>query len=256
MRVRLLPSSAGRESQRQCLTTFLINDRVAVDGGSIGFALTPEEMTGIRHVIVTHAHSDHTASLPVFVGEVFTLLESTITIYGTAEVVHALKEFIFNDQIWPNFENIPLQNGQGPTIEFRIIEPRQTVNIDGINITPIPVNHVVPTVGLMVQDDGVSVAFTSDTYVTDEIWEVARREEQLKAVFVDVSFPDEFDELAAVSKHLTPRLLASELEKLDREVEIYAIHIKPTNREEVIRQLDRLDNPRILIGEIGRIYQW
>src|SRR5262249_39144853 len=158
--------------------------------------------------------------------------------------------------IWPDFEKIQLSRGNGPAIEFRVMELGKTISIDGVNVTPVFVNHLVPTAGLVIQEGEVAVAFTSDTYITDEIWDVARKNEHLKAVFVDVSFPNEFDELAAASKHLTPRLLASELEKLGRDVEVYAIHIKPANRDEVIRQLGLLKNPMISIGEINRVYEW
>ena len=256
MRVRLLPSTAGRDSQYQSLTSFLINDRLAVDGGSIGFALLPDEMGNIQHIVVTHAHSDHTASLPIYIAEAYTVLTEPILIYGTAEVVSALKDYIFNDQIWPDFEKIPLPGSSMPTMEFRVIEHYKTTSIAGLTITPVPVNHVVPTVGLIIEDDSVAVAFTSDTHTTDEIWEAANKVERLKAIFVDVSYPDELDELAAASKHLTPALLASELKKLNRDVEIYAVHIKPTNRADVIRQLGNLNSGQISIGEINRVYEW
>jgi cAMP phosphodiesterase len=256
VKIRLLPSYAGRDSQLQSLTSFLINDSVSIDGGSLGFALHPTEMSTVRHIVVTHAHSDHTASLPIFIAEAYPSLDAPVIIYGTSEVVSALKDFVFNDHIWPNFENILLQNGSGPTIEFQTIEHRQSITIAGLRVTAIPVNHVVPTVGLIVQEDGAVVAFTSDTFTTDEIWETARDMELLKAVFVDVSYPDELEWLASESKHLTPRLLAGELEKLNRDVEIYAVHIKPTNRKEVIRQLKMLKNPSVLIGEINRVYEW
>jgi cAMP phosphodiesterase len=256
VRVRLLPSTAGRDSQYQSLTSYLINDRVAIDGGSLGFALVPDEMGKIRHIVVTHAHSDHTASLPIYVAEAYTVLTKPILIYGTTEVVSALRDYIFNDQIWPDFEKILLPDGSGPTIEFRVIEHYETTFIAGLAVTAVPVNHVVPTVGLIVEEDGVAVAFTSDTYETDEIWEAANRTERLKAIFVDVSYPDELEELAAASKHLTPALLASELKKLDRKVEIYAVHIKPTNRDDVIRQIGLLDGAQVSVGEINRVYQW
>jgi cAMP phosphodiesterase len=234
----------------------LINDCVSVDGGSLGFALDPDEMGAVRHVIVTHAHSDHTASLPIFIAEAYTSLEEPIIIYGIDEVVTALKSYVFNDHIWPNFENIMLLNGRGPTIEFRTIKPRVSLTIAGLRVTAIPVNHVVPTVGLIVQEDGAVVAFTSDTFTTDEIWETARDIDLLKAVFVDVSYPNELEKLAGDSKHLTPKLLAAELVKLNRDVEVYAVHIKPSNRESVIRQLKTLKNPRVCIGEVNRVYEW
>lgn len=256
MRIKLLPSTAGWESQFQSLTSFLIDDRLAIDCGSLGFALAPDQIGAIRHIVVTHAHSDHTASLPIYVAEAFTSLDASINVYASAEVVSALRQFVFNDQIWPDFEKIPLANDRGPTMQFQIIEMRKPVSIAGFKITPIPVSHTVPTAGLVVEDGRAAVIFTSDTYSTDEIWEVARGVERLKAVFVDVSYPDELAELAAASKHLTPSLLASELKKLNRDVQIYAVHIKPTNRDEVLRQIGMLGNDLISVGEINRVYEW
>lgn len=256
MRIRLLPSSAGRESQLQCLTSFLIDDRLAIDGGSIGFALAPGEIGAVRHIIVTHSHADHTASLPMYVAEAFNVLNDPIIIYGSSEVISALRKHVFNDQVWPDFEKIQLSNGSGPTVEFRELQARQKLNIAGIDVTPIPVNHIVPTFGLLVQNETAAVVFTSDTYTTDEIWKTARENEYLKAVFVDVSFPNELGELAEVSRHLTPELLADDLKKLDRDVEVYAVHIKPTHRDEVIRQIAALKGPPVSIGEIDHVYEW
>ncbi|HEX8183852.1 MAG TPA: hypothetical protein VF747_03850, partial [Blastocatellia bacterium] len=119
MKLKLLPSTAGWESQYQCLTSYLVDGRLAIDCGSLGFALAPDQIGLIRHIVVTHAHSDHTASLPIYVAEAFTTLEAPINVYGSAEVVSALRQFVFNDQIWPDFEKIPLANGKGPTMQFK-----------------------------------------------------------------------------------------------------------------------------------------
>lgn len=256
MRIRLLPSSAGRQSQLQCLTSFVIDERVAVDAGSIGFAFSPGEIGTVRHIIVTHSHSDHIASLPIYIAEAFPALDSPIIIYGSSEVISALREFVFNDQVWPNFEKIPLSNGSGPTLEFRQLEPRQTMSVAGIDVTPIPVNHIVPTFGLLVTNAATTVAFTSDTYSTEELWKTASQDPHLKAVFAEVSFPNEMARLAEASKHLTPELLAVELGKLNREVDVYAVHIKPAYRDDVIRQIAALGKPRVTVGEIDRVYEW
>ncbi|HKG23775.1 MAG TPA: 3',5'-cyclic-nucleotide phosphodiesterase, partial [Blastocatellia bacterium] len=114
----------------------------------------------------------------------------------------------------------------------------------------------VETMGLLVEDDAVSVLFTSDTYTTDEIWRAANRCERLKAVFVDVSYPNELEELASASRHFTPQTLASDLKKLEREAQVFAVHIKPSNREQVLRQLARLEAPQVFVAEIGREYEW
>jgi cAMP phosphodiesterase len=238
------------------LTSFLIDGRVAVDGGSIGFALSPDQMNVVSDIVITHSHNDHIASLPIFVAEAFNTLERPITLYGTEDVVAALRQCIFNDRVWPDFEKIPLLDGSGPTIRFEVLVPRRAVTVAGMRVTPIPVNHIVPTVGLVVEHDGVSVGFTSDTYVTDEFWAYARAAKNLRAVFVDVSFPNEMDKLAAASKHLTPQLLAGEIRKLDRETEVIAVHIKPTNRAAVIEQLASLGNSAVSVGRIDHEYVW
>jgi cAMP phosphodiesterase len=256
VQIRLLASSAGRESQLQCLTSFLIDDSIVIDGGSIGFALPPGEFGIVHNIIITHGHADHTASLPIYVAEAFSLLEEPIIIFGSDEVISTLRKHVFNDHVWPNFEKIELNNGSGPTIEFRELHARRTINIRGIDVTPIPVNHLVPTFGLLLRNNTVAVAFTSDTYITEEIWKTAREIDELKAVFVDVSFPNEFGELAAASKHLTPELLLGELSKLERNVDVFAVHIKPTNRDKVIEEIAALPGTPVSIGEIDRVYEW
>jgi len=256
LKVKLLRSSTSGDAQRQVMTTFLINDRIAIDGGSLGLALGPRDLPSIRDVVITHAHTDHIASLPIYIADAFAELETSICVYALPEVVSALRSFIFNDQIWPNFEEIPLRNGTGPTLLFRPFRPGEPFEIDGVIITPIRVNHVVPTVGLELKDQETAVIFTSDTYITDDIWEVARESQHLKAVFVDVSFPNEMEALAAASKHLTPQTLASELSKIGRRVEVYATHLKPGSREQVVHQLNELKNPAVSVVEVGRIYEW
>ncbi len=158
MRVKLLRSSTGEDLQLQALTTSLVNDCIAIDGGSIGLALLPQEMQAIRDIVVTHAHSDHTASLPIFIAETFTESDAPVVVYALPEVVSALRNFIFNDQIWPNFEKIPLRSGRGPALEFRTITPREPFEINGVSVTAVRVNHVVPTVGLKLQDHQTAAA--------------------------------------------------------------------------------------------------
>ena len=256
MKIKLLPSRPDTDLQVQLLTTFFVNDCVALDAGSLGFALSDDERKQVRHIVLTHAHLDHIASLPIFVEEEFNRLISPVIVYAIPEVISALRQFVFNDQIWPNFEKIMRPNGGGPALEFQAIEPGVRVALAGLSITAFPVNHTVPTVGLLLEENEAAVIYTSDTCVTSQLWQIANRTQHLKAIFVDVSYPNQLETLAAMSKHLTPQSLASELQKLESEVEIHCVHIKPYYRNEVLLQLKALQNPRICIAEIGRLYQW
>jgi cAMP phosphodiesterase len=256
LKVRLLPSSTSADAQRQFLTTFVVDDSVAIDAGSLAFALTTEEMRRIRHILITHAHADHTASLPIFISEVFPTLTAPVIVHATPQVIDALHRFVFNGDVWPDFAQIPLLNGLGPALEFCPLEPGTPVLVENLQVTPIRVNHVVPTVGFVVEGQNAGFVITSDTYVTHEIWGAVSRSERVKAVFVDVSYPNEMEDLAAATRHFTPRSLAADLRKLERDVSISVVHIKPAYREAVHRQLTELSDPRISVVEIGRTYEW
>src|SRR5437868_5906131 len=56
---QLLPTSLVDYSQTQSLTTFLINDTIAVDAPRLGFSLGGAELANIEHVILTHPPPHH-----------------------------------------------------------------------------------------------------------------------------------------------------------------------------------------------------
>ena len=254
MRVCLLPSNLSDPLHLQPLTTFLINDTLAVDSGSLGFALDLDRQRRVRKVVVTHTHTDHIASLPVFIAEVFPFLKEPISLYSTAEILGGLRKHVFNNTIWPDFHQIILLNASGVSLHYSEVEPRVPFEAENLQIMLVLVNHVVPTVGVVVEDGRSAVIFTSDTYHTEEIWKVANGTERLKAIFVDVSYPNEMEALAAASKHLTPRALDMELSKMNRESQVFAVHLKPQFRAQVIQQLACMNHPNVSACEIGHEY--
>ena len=44
-------------------SAFLVDDRVLVDAGTVGAALTVAEQVEIQHALISHAHLDHIAGL-------------------------------------------------------------------------------------------------------------------------------------------------------------------------------------------------
>lgn len=255
MKVRLLPSNVIDPKGMQSLTSFLIDDTVAVDGGSLGFALPPEELYRVRNVILTHTHIDHIASLPVFISEVFHSLDEPISLFATRESIECLRKHIFNNRIWPDFEQIRLSNGNGTGLRFVEIEPGLPFKVLDLEITAVRTNHTVPTIGVAIEKEGAAVILSSDTYVTKELWQLANQLENLGAIFVDVSYPNEMAELAKSSKHLTPEKLDGELRALKREIPVFAVHLRHLYREQISRQLQELGRSNLYIGEIDRDYR-
>src|SRR5579872_3675598 len=113
-------------------------------------------------------HANHTASLPVFIAEVFPTLTVPIIIQAIPDVLNALRRVVFNGDIWPDFARIPLLNGIAPALKFFPAQPGTPALIGNLQVTPIRINHVVPTVGFLVEGQGAGFAITSDTFMTDE----------------------------------------------------------------------------------------
>ena len=254
MRVRLVPSHT-RDWQLQTSSTFLVDDTTAVDAGSCASGLTVAEQRGLQRIFLTHSHLDHVGELPFLVAEVFGYLEEPIDVFASRACIRALRRFLFNDEIWPDFERILLDDGRSP-LAFHEFEPGQSVSIGNLRVRAVAVNHTVPTQAYLVEDGTAAVVFPGDTYTTDEVWREAREHEGLRCVFPDVSFPESREALARAAKHYTPRSLAEDLEKLRRpDVEVQAVHIKPSCRSRVIEELGRLER-RVTIAEIGREQAW
>ncbi|MEK6334635.1 MAG: 3',5'-cyclic-nucleotide phosphodiesterase [Acidobacteriota bacterium] len=258
MHIQLLPSSfdgKGRANAAQRLTCFLIDDAVSVDAGSIGLALTPAQRRTVRDVIVTHPHMDHIASLPIFVDDLFGELEQPIRIHATNEVIDLLKRDVFNDNVYPRFDE--LKNQRGPVMQYVPFDVGKEFKIAHLRITAVPVNHIVPTVGLLISDAKATVAFSSDTAETDEFWVMINGAPRLDALFIEASFPNAMKDLALASKHLTPAMLSHELTKLSHNgIDVLAVHIKPAYRETIIRELTDLKMDNLSVMETGRVYEW
>jgi cAMP phosphodiesterase len=77
------------------------------------------------------------------------------------------------------------------------------------------------------------------------------------ALLIEASFPNSLSKLAEVSGHLTPEALRHELGKLTHTgLEILAVHLKPSFREQLVGELAALNIPRLSAMEAGREYSW
>jgi ribonuclease BN (tRNA processing enzyme) len=239
----------------QRLTCFLIDDCVAVDAGSIAIALTNEQRATVKDIIVTHPHMDHIASLPIFIDDSFPSLKEPIRIYATEEVIGLLERDVFNWNVYPRFSD--LKNDYGPVMEYVPIPIHKPFPVAHLTVVAVPVNHIVPTVGLVISDGRKSVAFSSDTAETDEFWKIVNEMKDLDALLIEASFPNRMAKLAHVSRHFTPASLSQELKKLTHNgMDIMTVHLKPSYRDEIIEQLQALNIPKLSVMEPGRVYEW
>jgi cAMP phosphodiesterase len=254
VKVELLPSSfasGGVPSPRQHLACLIVNDRVAIDAGSLAFAVSDAQRNSIRDIVLTHAHLDHIAGLPLFIDDLFATLESPIRIYAADDVINILERDIFNWDVYPKFSE--LNNENGPVIEYITFKEGEGFNVDSLTFQPVAVNHKVPSFGFIVRDGQSAFAITGDTTSMEGFWEFVNNDPSVRSVLIECAFPDELGHIAERSYHMTPSLLRCELKKLRREdCEIHVINIKPMYREQVVRELNKLGLKKLRILEAGQ----
>jgi cAMP phosphodiesterase len=253
VKVHLLPSAFSPEAL-QYSTAYLINDKLAVDAGALGFYGSAQDQARVRHVLISHTHIDHIASLPIFVENAYEGRRDCVTLHGSDAVLDCLRRDIFNHRVWPDF--ISLSSPEAPFLKLSRLEAGKRIELEGLRITPFAVNHVVPTLGFLIEDNKSAILIASDTGPTEEIWRRADQTANLKAVFLEACFPNHLRWLADVSKHLTPLMFADEVRKMKRTVPVYAVHIKARFRAEVVEELHALAMPNVHVGRCDQPYSF
>ncbi len=242
----LLQHATGPHSCNTC--GFLLNETLLLDAGTVASKLSMSEQRQIRHIILSHLHFDHIKGLPMLADNLSEQMDAPIVVAGLPEVIQGLRRHIFNTDVYPDFFSIPTP--ERPTFTSAYLKPGNVYSYSGVDITPILVNHTVPTTGFIVQDRSSAFVYSGDTYSTDELWHEAKRIPHLKTAFIECSYPNSMMDLARMSKHLTPALLAQELRKLDRDdISVYAYHLKPAYKDQILRELRELSIPGLTVLE-------
>jgi ribonuclease BN (tRNA processing enzyme) len=258
VRISLLPSTfdaAGRATLEQRLSCFVIDDRVAIDAGSIALSLTDEQRLTVRDVIVTHPHMDHIATLPIFVDDLFGSLEEPIRVHATEEVCGLIRRDVFNGTVYPAFHEF--SNGRTHVLEYVPFRVGEEFRVAHLSVTAVQVNHIVPTVGLVLTDGRTTLAFSGDTAETEEFWKLVNRSPKVDALLIEASFPNSLSKLAVASGHLTPEMVRRELGKLEHhDLDVLAMHLKPSFREQLVTELEALRYPRLTVMLPGHVYEW
>jgi 3',5'-cyclic-nucleotide phosphodiesterase len=236
------------------MTAFLVNDTLALDAGWVSNALTLGEQVKVKDILISHSHLDHTCTLPFLIDNNFSSPGFSLRIYAIPEVIASMKNHLFNNHTWPDFTSLP--NDLTPVLKLVEIEAERPFAINGLTIRAVHVSHIVPTTGFILEDRKGALAFSSDTGPTERFWEVVNTVRRLRAVITEVSFPNELQELANVSGHLTPSTLSGELRKLRREVPVYLYGGKPKHLGIIARQVKALKRKGLHLLKQGKTYKF
>ncbi len=241
MKIKAVGISGGKTVQNK-LTTFLVDQTLVVDCGSVCTGLTLEEQLEINDVFISHIHMDHIGELPLLVDNK-ALYGKSVTVYATGVTIRYLKEYVFNGVVWPNFEKIGVEGHSA--LVYKEVEYYHEIRVGDYLLVPLPVNHVRGSAGCYIQKGNTGFAYTSDTGKTDAIWKWLKGRPLLKGVVTECSFPADMDTLAGISHHLSSTMLEGELEKLGTDADVFIYHLKPQFSDQIREEINKL-NVRIL----------
>jgi len=229
------------------LSSYLLDSTLLIDAGSVTSVLDVEGQKKIRNILITHVHVDHIMGLATMADNLFGNGKTTINVWGTSEVIASLKSSFFNDtsdtQPWP-------------VVAFHSMTEEKPSPIGESIVTMVRVNHVVPSTAFFIENNKKTLLHVGDTGPTERVWVVAKRKGNLSGVVLEASFPNRLQELADLSRHLTPQTLAKEVEKLGMpSVPILVTHLKPQYREEIIKDLKTIKGYRLRILKEGDLIQ-
>ena len=258
MRVRVLGCSGA--IARDCRTTvFLIDQDTLIDAGTGVGDLTREEMLRIEDVFITHSHLDHVACLPLMVDTIAASRTGRpLRVHALPQTIAALRQHVFNDVIWPDFSRLP--SAESPLVTFHALDAGATRQVNGRTIEALPAMHSVPAVGYAVRGAKPGApwwVFSGDTERNPAFWQRVNQLD-VKALVIETAFSNRERELARVAMHLSPAVLADELDQIDvvRRYPIYITHTKPAETETIMREIAQFDQVRPPRREVTHDIRW
>lgn len=248
MQVKIIGGHGG-VTKNYHATSFLIDESLLIDAGSVASGLDIHSQLKIDHILLSHTHLDHTKDLAFICDNCFGLKGKPFEVYCHETVHKAVKNHLFNDIIWPDFSVLPTK--ENPTINFNNISAEKELILGQYKVTPVHVNHPVEVpkqaLGFIIEKNNKSIIFTQDTAPTERIWEVGKKLDNLVAIFCEVSFPNHLQGVADLSDHHTPQTIKEELKKMPEKVPVYLAHLKPNYQEQLIQEITDLQEPRLHI---------
>lgn len=244
MKIDFLGCSGGIEgsipdgrSQQDCSrsTCYRIDDRVLIDAGTGVARMTMAEMVQIEHILLTHAHLDHIACLPLMIDTIAGLRKAPTRTWALPGVLDVLRAHILNDAVWPDFTTIP--NADHPFLSLHEYPAEGPFHVEDLEVRTLSATHGIPACGLLVRKGNVVVAFSGDSGPDPRFWAEAAAVPDLTAVVIECSYPDREIELARLSSHMHSDAVVQMSASLPPQVALIVVHRKPGREQEIQAQV-------------------
>lgn len=227
---------------------FLLDSKILFDAGTLTNVLDREAQSKITDIFITHAHLDHIRDISFLADNIIVeKRKQRVNIISIPSVIRTIRQHLLNNSLWPDFSMIP--DYKHSVLRYSPLKEGTALRVNGYSISSYKVSHSVPAVGYLVEDrNGRRFFYTGDTGPTDATWKKIG-DRKLDFLIIEVSFPNRMRDMAAITGHLTSRLLKEEIRKLKQMPDrIYITHPKPQHLKVIKAELAklRMKNLRLL----------
>jgi ribonuclease BN (tRNA processing enzyme) len=244
MKIQVLGGHGG-EAKGYGTTSYLIDNKILIDAGSVAGALETKDQVAIDTIFISHPHLDHIKDLAFLCDNCFGLRSKPFQVHTHPTVKKAILDHLLNDVIWPDFTKLPTEDKA--ILKINNMLPEEPVKFDGYTVKGIPVNHPHDAMGFIISKGDTSVLLTLDSGPTDRIWEVAKKTPNLKGIFTEVSFPNSLQNIADLSQHHTSATMQEEIKKMPKGVKVILTHFKPNYREKILEEIEEIGDSRLYV---------
>ncbi|MRS04994.1 MBL fold metallo-hydrolase [bacterium] len=236
-------NAVAKSDQQNAHLLFETSSRkIMVDCGdhvAASLVRTGVELNQITDLILTHFHADHVGSLPLVIMDMW--LEkrtSPLTIYGLEITLQKAKQLLdlFDWQKWMNmfpvnFVVVPEDGCHGMTVD------------EEIEVSALPVLHLIPTIGLRFQFiGGRTVVYSCDTEPCDNLISLANNADIL------------LQEAAGPGKGHTSPEQAGEIAARCAVKQLVLIHYEGRRgRQVLLAEAQQKFNGKLLVAEDGMV---
>lgn len=252
MKIEVLGCS-GAEYPGHYPPGFLVDKTLLLDAGTLNNVLDEKDQLRIENIFITHAHLDHIREIPFLADNlIIGGRKHKVKIFSIPPVIKDIKNNLLNSRLWPDMTVLP--NPDDAVVSLITLKAEKSYPTDHHTVTPYKVNHSVPAVGYLVEDQRERRLFyTGDTGPTDATWRRLGKK-QIHCLIIEVSFPNRMEEIAITTGHLTPALLKAELLKIAIPPErIYITHLKPQFYRTIKMELQKVRVKNLSLLKEGQI---
>jgi len=243
------------------------NEYICLDAGTLHYGIEkaienhvfniPAEQVLRKYIkgyFISHSHLDHLAGLIISSPD-----DTVKNIYALSDCIETFKSKYFTWKSWANFAD----EGESPQLKkyhYKVLTPGEEIPAENTNmmVRAFPLSHSnLTSTAFLVRSNDDYLLYLGDTgpdeieksHNLDALWQAIApliREKKLKAMMIEVSFPDEQPDKTLFG-HLTPHWLMKEMDELEKLAgqgslkgfNLVVTHVKPpqTNIDRLKKQV-------------------